>query len=84
MPRFYTDGANKLLRVHFDGVIDSMEDIYAFSASKAERWSARDGWQPAWQGATSAILQTGDFERLQEHEVPAVQERMAAEAAEYA
>jgi hypothetical protein len=53
-------------------------------AARAERWSARDGWQPAWQGATSAILQTGDFERVADDEVPAIQTRMAADAARYA
>jgi hypothetical protein len=82
--QFYTDGSTKLLRVHFDGVIEDLDSLHEFAAAPAERWSARDGWQPAWQGATSAILQTGDFERLQEHEVPAVPERMAAGAAKYA
>jgi hypothetical protein len=83
VPRFYSDGGNKLIRVHFDGAIDSIESMHEFSASKAERWAARDGWQPAWRGATSAILQTGDFERVAPDEVPAIQTRMAADAARY-
>jgi hypothetical protein len=73
--QYFSDGRNKLIRVHYDDDVTTMEQMHAFSDAKAEGWSARDGWQPS-PTATSDILQSGWLERIADSEVPAEQARM--------
>jgi hypothetical protein len=77
--QFFSDGRNKLIRVHFDGAVDDLDSLHAFSESKAERWAARDGWQPS-ATTPSDILQSGWLERIEDFEAPAEQARLRASA----
>jgi hypothetical protein len=54
---YFTDGRNKLIRVDFNGVVDDLDSMHAFSSANAERWAARDGWQPS-STATSGVQRT--------------------------
>jgi len=81
--QYFTDGRNKLIRVHFDGAVEDMESMHAFSSARAERWAARDGWQPSPSGA-SEVLQSGWLERIADSDVVIAQARMIAQAASYA
>jgi hypothetical protein len=77
--QYFSDGRNKLIRVHYDDDVMTMEQIHAFSDAEAESWAARGGWQPS-PTATSDILQSGYLERITDNEVPAEQARMRASA----
>lgn len=54
-----------------------MDDIHAFSDAPAERWSPCDGWFPS-PTATVDILQGGWLGRIDEGEVPVVQDQLRA------
>lgn len=75
--QFFSDRRNKLIRVNFDGAVDDLDSLHAFSESKAERWAARDGWQPS-AISPGDILQSGWIDRIEDFEVPAEQARMRA------
>jgi len=77
--QYFSDGGNKLIRVHFDGAVDDLDSMHAFADAKAESWAARDGWQHS-PSATSDIMQSGWLERIAEGQVPVEQARMRAEA----
>jgi hypothetical protein len=77
--QYFTDGGNKLIRVHFDGAVDDLDSMHAFADAKAESWAVRDGWQPA-PTATGDIVQSGWLDRIAEGKVPVEQARMRAEA----
>jgi hypothetical protein len=77
--QYLSDGRNKLIRVHYDDDVMTMEQIHAFSDAKAESWAARDGWKPS-ATTPSDILQNGYLDRIADFEVPAGQARMRASA----
>jgi hypothetical protein len=79
--QYFSDGGNKLIRVHFDGAVNDIDSMHAFGSAGAQRWAASDGWQPC-PTAQSDILWSGWLERITEGEVPVVQARLRAEAAQ--
>jgi hypothetical protein len=41
--QYFSDGRNKLIRVDFDGAVDDLDSMHAFSSANAERSTAQDG-----------------------------------------
>ncbi|MDT5315258.1 MAG: hypothetical protein QOE74_4278 [Mycobacterium sp.] len=93
--QYFSDGGNKLIRVDFDGAVETStacmrsamprrkagQHRMAGSIHRRQRATScrADGWQHS-PSATSDIMQSGWLERIAEGEVPVEQARMRAEA----